>query len=127
MALATREQVETSLRRSLDPSEDVDGLLETASDLVIGYLHPCPIPEPTPAAISRVVADMVAAVLSPAANIPSGAVETSANAGPFGYGVKFGDGANSPVPYLTAALKARLAPYRCGNGMTSVLMQSERK
>ena len=122
MALATREQVATALRRSLDPSEGVDGLLETASDLVMGYLHPCLIPEPTPPAISRVVADMVAAVLTPADGVLPDT--KSVVAGPFQQ--SFFDGANSRVPYLTAALKARLAPFRCGNGMTSVQLGSER-
>ncbi|MEC4616199.1 hypothetical protein [Tsukamurella tyrosinosolvens] len=124
MALATREQVETALRRSLDPSENVDGLLDTASDLVIGYLHPCPIPEPTPPAISRVVADMVVAVLTR----PVGLVgePTDMQAGPWRVGLQ--PGTNSPTPYLTAAMKARLAPYSCGNnGMVSVRLGSERR
>lgn len=124
MALATRAQVETALRRSLDPSEDVDGLLETASDLVIGYLHPCPIPEPTPPAISRVVADMVVAVLTRPAGL--GGEPSDMQAGV--YRVGFQPGTNSPTPFLTAALKARLAPYLCGNnGMVSVRLGSERR
>jgi hypothetical protein len=125
MALANPADVEAALRRSLTPEELewISGLLETASDLVIGYLHPCPIPTPTPEAISRVVADMVAAVLErpggdTAANV------SSATMGPFSVG--FTPGSTSPGPYLTVALKERLAPFRCGTGMVSVQLGSER-
>lgn len=122
MALATRADVEAALRRSLQPDEDVDGLLEEASDLVVGYLHPCPIPDPTPPAISRVVASMVAAAISRTPGLPVAA--TNATAGP--YGLAFAAESTSLGPYFTNALKQRLRPYRCGNGMVSVQLASER-
>lgn len=124
MALASEQDVETTLRRDLTPDESdgVDGLLETASDLVTGYLFPCPIPDPTPPAITRVVADMVAAVMNrPTSILPD---TQSLNAGVFG--VNLAPGAMSQGPYLTAAFKQRLKPFRCGNGMVSVQLGSER-
>lgn len=124
MALASLEDIETALRRELTAAESdgVDGLLETASDLVTGYLFPCPIPDPVPLAITRVVADMAAAVLNrPTSILPD---TTSLGAGPFNVGLAAG--ATSQGPYLTAAFKQRLKPFRCGNGMVSVQLGSER-
>ncbi len=124
MALATQPDVEASLGRPLSAEEAarVVGLLEEASDLVIGYLHPCPIPDPTPAAIKRVAATMVATSIRRPALQPEGA--TTLGAGPYNVGIS--EAASSAAPYLTAALKARLAPFRCGNGMVSMPLVSER-
>ena len=123
MALATPDDVAAALRRDLTSSEEegLESLLDEASDLVAGYLHPCPIPDPTPAAITRVVAAMAAALLT-RTSIPEGA--TSIAAGPFSVGLS--ERAGSASPWLTAALKQRPAPFRCGNGMVSVAMVSER-
>ena len=124
MALASLEDIETALRRELTATESdgVDGLLETASDLVTGYLFPCPIPDPGPLAITRVVADMAAAVLNrPTSILPD---TTSLGAGPFNVGLAAG--ATSQGPYLTATFKQQLKPFRCGNGMVSVQLGSER-
>lgn len=124
MDLASQDDIEKALRRELTDSEaeSVDGLAETASDLVVGYLFPCPIPDPTPPAIVRVVADMVAAVLNrPPTQLPD---TQSLNAGIFG--VNLTPGSTSQGPYLTAAFKQRLKPFRCGNGMVSVQLGSER-
>ena len=98
MALASLEDIETALRRELTATESdgVDGLLETASDLVTGYLFPCPIPDPVPLAITRVVADMAAAVLNPPTSILPDT--TSLGAGPFNVGLAAG--ATSQGPYL---------------------------
>lgn len=123
MALATRADVEAALRRSMQPDQDVDALLEEASDLVVGYLHPCQIPSPTPPAISRVVASMVATALSRAPGMPVAA--TNATAGQ--YSVAFAAESTSISVYFTNALKQRLRPYRCGNGMVSVQLASERR
>lgn len=124
MALAELEDVETALRRGLigDESDGVNGLLETASDLVAGYLHPCPIPDPVPAAITRVVADMVAAVF----NRPSQILPDATSLGAGSFSVGLATGSTSQGPYLTAAFKQRLRPFRCGNGMVSVQLGSER-
>lgn len=124
MALATPQDVEAVLGRPLTSPEQgkVGGQLEAASDLVVGYLHPCPIPSPTPAAISRVVAEMVAAlILRPTTPLPEGA--TTLGAGVYNLGLA--EGATTSGPWLTEKLKVRLRPYRCGNGMVSVPLVSE--
>lgn len=111
MALASEEDVEDALGRALTESEDVSTLLESASDLVVGYLGQEPDPVPTP--VSRVVAEMVAAVLTkPATN--------TADYGANGYNVaresmpvKIGvESATSTGPWLTRSWKTRLRPYR---------------
>lgn len=124
MALAEAEDVAKALRRELTDSEveSVEDLVETASDLVTGYLYPCPIPEPVPGAITRVVADMVAAVF----NRPSQILPDTASLGSGPFNVGFAAGSTSQGPYLTAAFKERLKPFRCGNGMVSVQLGSER-
>lgn len=121
MALATAEDVVQALERELTSTESdyIDAKLETASDLVIGYLRCDPDLDPVPDAVRRVVADMVAAVLAPAA--PANA--DSVTAGPFS--MKYIDGSTSRAPYLTAALKMRLYRYKCGSAV-SVPLVSER-
>lgn len=111
MPLASEDDVENALGRPLASSEDVTTLLEEASDLVVGYLGYTPDPVPSP--VSRVVATMIAAVLTkPATN--------NADYGSNGYNVaresmtvKVGvESATTTGPWLTAALKLRLKPYR---------------
>ncbi len=111
MPLASEDDVENALGRPLASSEDVTTLLEEASDLVVGYLGYTPDPVPDP--VSRVVATMIAAVLTkPATN--------NADYGSNGYNVaresmtvKVGvESATTTGPWLTAALKLRLKPYR---------------
>jgi hypothetical protein len=110
--LAGTDDVAAALRRPVTApeAEHLDDLLHEASDLVIGYLHPTPTPTPTPGAITRVVAAMAAAVLIRPADLMPDAQTLSAD----GFGVTFSDGGNSTRPFLTAALKARLRPYRSG-------------
>jgi hypothetical protein len=122
MALATAADVVKALRRDLTSEEDefVDSQLDEASDLVIGYLRCATLPTPTPDAVVRVVAAMVAAVFDRPSTLPNA---DSVNAGPYGW--KFTEGSTSNGPWLTAALKMRLAPYRCG-GMVSMPLVSER-
>ncbi|AYR01078.1 head-to-tail adaptor [Mycobacterium phage LeMond] len=125
--LATAEQLRAALRAmgrpELAEGLDVaaaDELLQSAGDLVTGYLFPSEVATPTPGPISRVVAEMAAAFLTrPTAILP----ETQSLSAD-GFGVTFTPGGTSPGPYLTAALKARLRPYR--SGMSSVSMGSER-
>ncbi len=111
MPLASEDDVENALGRPLASSEDVTTLLEEASDLVVGYLGYTPDPVPDP--VSRVVATMISAVLTkPATN--------NADYGSNGYNVaresmtvKVGvESATTTGPWLTAALKMRLKPYR---------------
>lgn len=111
MALASASDVESALGRALAEDEDVSALLEEASDLVAGYLGYSPDPAPLP--VARVVATMVVAVMQkPAVN--------SADYGVNGYNVaretmpvKVGvESATTTGPWLTAALKMRLRPFR---------------
>lgn len=120
MALATEADVEAALKRSLsgDESDSVAIDLESASDLVLGYLN-CELPDPTPGAVVRVVADIVAALYSSAASMPQNV--DSLAAGP--YSMRFTDGSTSKRPWLTAALRQRLRPYR--SGVVSVPLSSE--
>lgn len=125
MALAEANDVAKALQRDLTSDETASlasgDLLDEASDLVIGYLYPSPVPTPTPAAITRVVAAMAAAVLNrPSSILPNTQALT---AQPFG--ATFEPGAYSPGPYLTAGFKQRLSPFRLGNGMTAIELCSE--
>ncbi|MGQ9349722.1 hypothetical protein [Mycolicibacterium gilvum] len=122
MTLATSQDVQTALGRELtaDETAAVAGLLDEATDLVVGYLHPFEVPTPVPAAIVRVVASMTAAVLLRPASIPHEATQLTADV----FSASFAPGTTSPGPYLTAALKARLRPFR--TGMVSQELGSER-
>jgi len=111
MALASEVHVEDALGRALTVSEDVSTLLEEASDLVVGYLGYTP--DPVPAPVRRVVATMVVAVLTKpattAADYQSSGYNTSRETAAVRVGV---ESATTSGPWLTAALKARLRPYR---------------
>ncbi|AEK09825.1 head-to-tail adaptor [Mycobacterium phage ShedlockHolmes] len=100
-------------------AEGVEPLLQEASDLVTGYLWPSLAPDPTPDPIKRVTASMVAVCLTRPTEILPETQQLSAD----GFGVTFTPGSGSPGPYLTAAHKARLRPFR--SGMTSVPMSGE--
>lgn len=112
MTLAIQDDVRAALRRDLTASEElgVEALIEEASDLVLGYLHPYQIPVETPGPITRVVAAMVAAVL----NRPTAILPDTQSLTADAYGVTFAAGATSPGPYLTESFKKRLRPYRPG-------------
>lgn len=111
MALASEVHVEDALGRALSVSEDVSTLLEEASDLVIGYLGY--EPDPVPAPVRRVVATMVVAVLTKpavtAADYQASGYNTSRETAAVRVGV---ESQTTSGPWLTAALKARLRPYR---------------
>ena len=113
MALATSDDVEAALGRTF--TEDVDFLLEEASDLVVAYLG-C-TPDPIPPAVVRVVAAMAAATLTRPAPVVEGA--QALNAGPFG--IRFTPDASSRGPWLTAALKSRLNPFRQMSSLLSLI------
>lgn len=119
-ALASEDDVRAALRRDLTEGELtwVDGLLDEASDLVVGYLDPFTMPDPVPGAIARVVGSMVAAVLNRPASILPDTQSLTADS----YGVTFANGTTSPGPYLTEGFKKRLSPFKSGAfvvGMTS--------
>lgn len=122
MGFATSEDVEAALGRSLTGSEDVDSLLEEASDLVAGYLlH---YPDPVPPAVKRVVATMVVAVLNKpdvtVADYSAGGYNQIRENAAIRVGV---ESATTSGPWLTQALKLRLRPYR--RAMVSQLLTGE--
>jgi len=110
VAFATADDVEAALGRAF--TEDVDLLLEEATDLVVGYLHYAP--DPVPPAVVRVVAAMVAAALTRPVAAVEGAEQMTA--GPFG--VRFAPDAASRGPRLTVGFKTRLNPYRSASTIT---------
>lgn len=125
-ALATQTDVETALKviapdRTLTADEiaALDALIGEATDLVVGYLHPSSVPTPTPPAITRVVASMVAVALTR----PKGMLPETTQLTADVFSASFAPGATSPGLYLTHSMKQRLAPYR--TGMVSQLMSSE--
>lgn len=111
MSLASEDDVENALGRALAESEDVSTLLDEASDLVVGYLGYTPDPVPDP--VARVVATMVAAVVTkPALTVSdygAGGYNTYREVAAVKVGV---ESATTTGPWLTAALKLRLKPYR---------------
>lgn len=111
VALATADDVQDALGRTV--TEDVDFLLEEASDLVVGYLRYTP--DPVPGAVVRVVAAMVAAALTRPASVVDGA--QALTAGPFA--VRFSPDASSGGPRLTPSLQTRLNPYRRAGVITA--------
>jgi hypothetical protein len=130
VALAEAEDVEAALGRDLTESETAQAptLLDEASDLVIGYLGCDPTDEeadPTvPAAVTRVVARMVARVFSQSSEA-AGSEATTSTAGPFSQTVRFAAGSTSGAPWLTVTDKVILRPYRCGGGMRTVSLSSD--
>lgn len=120
-ALATQQDVQAALGRELTAQESAaaPGLLAEATDLVVGYLWPFEVPTPAPAGIVRAVASMTAVVLTRPA-IMHEATQLTADV----FSASFAPGTTSPGPYLTAALKQRLRPFRVG--AVSQVLGSER-
>ncbi len=115
MALATNQDVEARLGRSLSTSElsRVPGLLDEASDLVTGHLRPRPVPDPVPDAVRRVVSRMVARVLeSPTDQVGMSAQQMSA--GPFQVSNTYGPDSRTGGPWLTKQDRITLRPYAFG-------------
>jgi hypothetical protein len=111
VALASDTDVELALGRDLTTDEDVSNLLDEASDLVVGYLGYTP--DPVPPAVVRVVATMVVAVLTKPATTTSDYQASGYNVQREVATVKLGvESATTTGPWLTAALKQRLRPYR---------------
>lgn len=117
-ALAEAADVATRLGRPLTTDElaRVDGLLEEASDLVVGWLG-CPPGDPTPGPIVRVVSRMVARLFGATFGpdeAPDPAV-SSANAvmGPFQLQQTFNGDMTDGEPWLSRKDKLRIRAYRC--------------
>ncbi len=116
MALASISDVQVALGRELTATERTAAgwLLESATDLVTGYL--CwTVPDPVPDAVTRVVADMTAAVLLKpevtTAGYDAGGYQQIRGAATVRVGV---ESATTSGPWLTRTQKTRLAPYRSG-------------
>lgn len=113
MALASDADVEAALGRVLTEAEDVSTLLETASDLVCGYLGYTPDPVPDP--VARVVANMVAAVMVKPSTTTADYQASGYNVSREFANVRVGvESQTSTGPWLTAALRMRLRPFRRG-------------
>jgi len=132
MALATAADVGDRLGRSLTAAETakVDGLLEEASALVIGYLGCDPTdtsvePPTVPAAVAIVVSRIVARVFEQTASAAEfGSEATTDSTGPFSTTVRYGAGTTSGAPWLTKADKLTLRPFRCDGGFTSLAISA---
>lgn len=132
MALATAADVVARLGRPLTVAETakVDGLLEEASALVIGYLGCDPTdtsvePPTVPAAVAIAVSRMVARVFEQtAAAGTTGSEVTTNTTGPFSQTLRFPAGSTSGAPWLTKADKLTLRPFLCNGGFTSLAISA---
>jgi len=109
MAFARESDVEAALGRPLPTGLDVTFLLETATDLILGYLNTdlTGMPHPLPPLVTRVCAEMVANVI----NRPQSPPDPTDNAytlGAYAYQV----GPSSVGPWLNASQQNRLSIFR---------------
>ncbi|MFE7717490.1 hypothetical protein ACFU44_00385 [Nocardia rhizosphaerihabitans] len=114
MPLATQVDVEAALGRELTAAETdrVNSLLDEASDIIAGYLHPKTY-DPTPDPIRRVVARMVARVYqSPTDAI--GVQGEQMSAGAFQVSHTFIPDSRTGGPWLSKADKIALRGYKFG-------------
>lgn len=116
----TGKDVEKRLRRQLtgDEEEYLDGMIEEAEVLVLGYLE-CPadrFADAVPDAVRLVTSRMVARVIQEGDIAPDdfGAVQYGATAGPFSQQRTFVAGSRTGAPWLTKVDKSALDPFRCG-------------
>jgi len=127
MAFASDADVAAALGRSLTSTEttSVATLLEEATDLLTGYLG-C-APDPVPDTVRRVAARVVARVFSQAASAaspPVGATQVQQTVGPFSQSTSFQAGTSTGSPWIAAADRIALRPFRCGAGFRSVSLES---
>lgn len=114
MSLASSEDVVALLGLDLTPeqAEQIEGLLEEASDLVLAWCRPYGMVfDPIPAAVARVTARVVARVITSGSQVDGTAAQTTV-VGPFQRQVTFNADATSGGPWLTRADKLRLKPHR---------------
>ncbi len=126
VALATDQDVSDALGRPLTTAEMsvVSNLLETASDLVNGYLG-WTVPDPVPGPVTRVVADVIAAVLLKPEVTTAGYDASGYNQIRGAATVRVGvESATTSGPWLSRSQKLRLAAYR--SGRVTVEMVSDR-
>jgi hypothetical protein len=115
---------QAALGRELTEAEEasVETVLEEATDLLTGFLG-C-APDPVPDAVKRVTARMVARVFSQAL-VNIGASQVQETAGPFSRSTSYAAGTSNGSPWLAAADKLALRPFRCGGGLRSVALESD--
>lgn len=130
-AFAKSGDVVKALRRPLTSAESpyVAGVIAEAQDLVCAFIRRdedyWETAEDVPGAVRRTVARMAARVFQQAGQ-QVGVTQQQQAAGPFSTGLSYGSGANAGSPWLAAADKTRLKPYRKGGGLTSTSVNSER-
>lgn len=137
-ALASLADVEARLRRPLTTDEKswIDDSIEEASALVSGYLG-CEymgvagtdgvlsdVPTDVRVVTSRVVARAMAQADAPA--VPIGVSQIGRTMGPFSEQFTVREGAGSGSPWLENVDRMTLRRHRCGGGMRSVSLGSDR-
>lgn len=126
--LAAAADVVARLGRPLTDDEQgrVDGLLEEASDLVVGFLG-CTPTDPIPGPVVRVVSRMVARIFGLKYG-PDDAPEQAISAvnalmGPFQVNWQYDTDKSDGEPWLSKKDRLKLGPFRCrrraGNVATS--------
>jgi hypothetical protein len=108
VAFARDADVEAALGRPLG-GLDVSFLLETATDLILGYLNTdiSGVPDPLPPLLTRVCAEMVANVINRPQSPPD-PTDDAYTLGPYAYHV----GPSSVGPWLNSSQMNRLSIYR---------------
>lgn len=115
-----QEDVKKRLRRELTDAEIeyLDGMIEEAQALVLGYLG-CPpekYSDDVPGGIVLVTSRMVARVISEGELLQPetfGATQAGITAGPYSQQVTFSAGSRTGAPWLTRPDKTILDQYRC--------------
>lgn len=122
MALATQQDVESWLGRSLTSAESarVAALLARAEALVLAHLGCDPAPDPVPDGVTWTVAEMVGRLFT-SAGVP-GVQQVSGDDG----SVMFTTDAASGSPWLSKADRLVLRPHRCSGGVSSLRFVGER-
>lgn len=118
--LCNQKDVEQRLKRKLSTveAEYLDGMIQEAEVLVLGYLK-CPpgrFDGEIPEAVRLVTSRMVARVIQEGDIDPEvfGAVQYGTTAGPYSQQSTFVSGARTGAPWLTKVDKSTLDQYRCG-------------
>lgn len=121
VAFCADTDVEARLERSLTTTEAeyIDGKIEEAQVLVVGYLgcgdNPYPTADDVPAAVRIVTSRMVARVIEQSSVAPTdfGATQVGTTTGPFSKQITFQSGSRMGAPWTTKADREALDPYRC--------------
>lgn len=118
VAFCEASDVEQRLERSLTSTEEeyIDGKIEAAQVLVIGYLgcgnEPYATKADVPLAVRVATSQAVADAITKKASNPAGADSVANTTGPFGQTLNFTAGSSGGV-YLSKAVRQMLDPHRC--------------